>query len=135
MFSYWKNPRVLWWQSSYPDIIQWTLLTFVFACMPLDVKGAEPLDSVLRAFRASSEQLKSGAGNGVYRVSRATDGQPLKLTTEADIEFFFDEGMYHIFLLYKQEPRGTHSQRIVYNKSEIAATRFSDRISRTGAAD
>jgi hypothetical protein len=41
--------------------------------------------------------------------------------------------MYHIFLLYKQEPRGTQSRRIVYDKSEIAATRFSGRISRTGA--
>ncbi len=76
---------------------------------------------------------RSGAGNAVYRESQGASDESLSVTTDADVEMYFRDSKFALVLTYKTEPRGTKQQRIVADDKAISATRFSDRISRTGA--
>ncbi len=46
----------------------------VILAAPIRVCGAEPLETIREAFRASSQRLTSGIGKGIYRHYRAVTG-------------------------------------------------------------
>ena len=56
---------------------------------PVWVLGAEPIDTVREAFRASSQGLTSGIGKGRYRHYDAVPGGDWQPMIDADLETHF----------------------------------------------
>jgi hypothetical protein len=88
----------------------------------------------LEAFVASRDALKTGHGIANYQfLEKAAGANDFSRVVEADVEVFFDEEKYHIRLEFLQHPEQLTRRIIIYDGSAIFGSRFSDRISRTGA--
>src|SRR5438552_387167 len=74
----------------------WALLLAVVLAAPAWVCGAEPLETIREASRASSQGLTSGVGKGTYRHYRAIGEGDWQLDRDADVSAYFDGKKYHI---------------------------------------
>jgi hypothetical protein len=101
--------------------------------MVFPAQGAEPLDTVVQAYRATSRELKSCSALAMYREFQGPDAEHLTLITDADVEIYFRDSKYALAPTYSLEPRGTRLQRILADETSITATRFSERIHPLGA--
>jgi hypothetical protein len=92
------------------------LLLAVVLAAPDWVCGAEPLETIREAFRASSQVLTSGIGKGTYRHYRATGEEDWHLERDADVLTYFDGKKYHIDLLFHRDDfRKETACRIIYD--------------------
>jgi hypothetical protein len=110
------------------------LLLAVVLTTPGRVPGAEPLETIREAFRASSQGLSSGIGKGSYRQYRAITGGEWQLVQDADLTTYFDGKKYHIELIYHlDEYSRVDSRRIICDGESVTEARFTPRINPTGA--
>jgi hypothetical protein len=65
--------------------------------------GAEPLETIQEAFRASSQMLTSGIGKGSYRHFRAIGEGDWHLERDAEVSTYFDGKKYHIDLIFHRD--------------------------------
>jgi hypothetical protein len=97
-------------------------------------RGEEPSEIVRAAYRASSEGLKSGIGQGRYRRYQAAPGGEWQLKVEADIRTYFDGDKYHIDMTFLRDGlRHNTSARIVCDGRRVMMTWFSPQIHPVGA--
>jgi hypothetical protein len=111
-------------RSVRPGLPMGLLLGAVFAT-PVWVRGAQPLETVRAAFRASSRGITSGSGKGIYRYYEAVAGGDWVLKTDADISTHFDGKKYYIELTFHPDYRGLSCRRIIYDGRVVKATWFS----------
>ncbi len=118
-----------------PHRATWTVL-FLASLMasPLSSHGAEPLETVRDAFRASSMGITSGIGKGTFQAYEAAAGGDWQLRTDAHIETSFNGVKYRVALTFNREPSGRTSQVIIYDGEAVTAARFSPLIRPTGAS-
>jgi hypothetical protein len=88
------------------------------------VRGAEHLETVRKAFNASSKGLVSGSGDGVYRYYESLNGGEWVLKSDADIMTHFDNKSYSIALTYHQDYRALISQRVVFDGRVVRTVRI-----------
>ncbi len=103
---------------------------------PAPPSDAEPLAVIRSAFDASSSNLKSGIGHGVFRhYERPVDTKDWELVTEADIEVHFDKSKYHILLDFTESNALLKLDRqvIIYDGSAVFTSRFSEQIKPVGS--
>jgi hypothetical protein len=101
---------------------------------PSWARGAEPSETIRAAFRASSEGLTSGTGNGRYRRYEAVTGDDWQLKVEADVSTHFDGSKYHIDLTFLHDDlRRNTSSRIICDGKLVTITWFSPDIHPLGA--
>jgi hypothetical protein len=103
---------------------------------PAARNDAEPLAVIRSAFDASSSNLKSGIGHGVFRhYERPVGTKDWKVMTEADMEVHFDGSKYHILLDFTENNSLIKLDRqvIIYDGSAIFTSRFSDQIKPVGS--
>jgi hypothetical protein len=109
------------------------LLLAVVLAAPDWVCGAEPLETIREAFRASSQVLTSGIGKGTYRHYRATDEEDWHLERDADVLTYFDGKKYHIDLLFHRDDfRKETACRIIYDGRVIMGCYLTPDYSRAG---
>src|SRR5678815_4048781 len=61
------------------------------------------LEAVLTASRESAEKIRSVSGTGTYEVYRHVDGEKeSQLSTKAEIEVNFDQGLYSLHFAYEK---------------------------------
>ena len=116
-----------------PGIVLYPLLTIALAA-PSWAEGAEPLETIRAAFRASSDGLISGAGKGKYRRYEALPGKDWELKVEADVSTYFAGSKYHIDLNFLRDGlRGNTSARSICDGKLVTITWFSPSIHPIGA--
>src|SRR4051794_38015598 len=100
---------------------------------PTWVHGAEPLDIVCQAFRASSNGSQSGTGSGRYRHYEAVPGGDFQLKIDAAIHAVFKGQKYRVDLKFDRDMLGLDARRIIYDGVTIADVMFSRNIHPSGA--
>jgi hypothetical protein len=109
------------------------LLAAVLAA-PIQVCGAEPLETIREAFNGSLQGLTSGIGKGTYRHYRAVTWDDWQLKQDADFTTYFDGKKYHIELIYHSDDfEKVDSRRIIYDGEAVRVARFTPRIHPMGA--
>jgi hypothetical protein len=111
-----------------------TFLLAIVLATPACVLGAEPLETIREAFRASSQGLTSGVGSGTYRHYRAFAGGDWQLKVDADVSTYFVGRRYHIDLvLHRDDLRKNVARRIIYDGEAVTEAWFTPSIHPTGA--
>jgi len=121
------------YRSMKVGVLSWLLLAAVIAT-PVWVVGAEPIETVREAFRASSKGLTSGIGKGRYRHYDAIPGGDWQLKIDADLETHFEGRKYHVDLTFsRDEVRKLDARRIIYDGEAITDASFTPSAHPTGA--
>ncbi|MGC8639049.1 MAG: hypothetical protein ACP5XB_04130 [Isosphaeraceae bacterium] len=83
-----------------------TALLVITCSMPAPSRGNEPMDVILKAFRASWSGLKSGIGTGKYGHYEAKPGEDGQLKIDADLRACFDGRKYRVDLKFERDMLG-----------------------------
>jgi hypothetical protein len=106
------------------------LITTPFAVFSAEMEDGQALRIVKEAWKASQENLRSGRGSGTYVAYVAKPGESsMKLVSEAKVKVDFNDGAYRVELHYTKESFGMSKRTIIYDRSAVLASMFSDRIS------
>jgi len=90
--------------------------------------AAEPLELVLEAYKATDASLRRGSYRGTF-YERQGD----RYHADADVRVEFDFPKYHIDLTYRSMTFGDTRRLIVFDGESVGLSRFSPRISVSGA--
>ena len=92
---------------------------------PVLVMGGEPLQVIREAWAASSSELRSGSGKGMYRWYESVGGGDWELKLDADISTHFVGRNYYVELVFSPDNRGIKCRRIMKNERSIRTAWFS----------
>jgi hypothetical protein len=116
-------------QRSVQLVCEQAIILAVIVVAPGSVYGAEPLETIQEAFRASSQMLTSGIGKGSYRHYRAIGEGDWHLERDADVSTYFDGKKYHIDLIFHRDDyRKQTGCRIIHDGRVVMGCRSTQEV-------